>query len=67
MLNMKSWRGRPVRWLMRSVIVLSADATGSMSFQVGIIDAILVFQEICGVRLVFDINRPVAKISKSCT
>jgi hypothetical protein len=36
---------------MRSVMVLSADATGSMSFQSGRISAIFVVQEICGLRL----------------
>lgn len=47
-------------------MVLSADATGSMSCQSGRSDAIFVVQDICGLRLSLDISSPVASMSNSC-
>ena len=46
-------------------MVVSAEATGSMSSQSGSTDASFVFQEIRGEMLVLDIKRPAAMTSNS--
>jgi hypothetical protein len=64
-LYVASWRGMPVRWLIRSIIELPDEAIGSMRPHSGIMDAIFVVQLTGVSRLLLEISSPVAKMLNS--